>query len=377
MGRSGNIRDGQPKAVGSTILVKLTEKLVESALRTLGFHRNVLEGGLQIMPVCTGMSIALALMAVQSPHKRVIWLRIDQKSCFKAILAANLEPIIVEGKYDGEEIVTDLEAISKVIEENEGNIHSIVSCVTCFAPRAPDSIVQISLIAKKYSIAHVVNAAYGGASERACNMINAAVDSGGRIDALIMSLDKNFMVPVGGAIIFGPNPELIERIGKRYAGRAGISHVIDIFITLLGMGRKGILKMKADRMKCFEYFKNKLASILDGDSVPVLKLLNTLRNDISLAVQLASEYHLDTSIGSQLFYRNISGIRVIDTRTSKITKIDQFEFRNFGAHLSDAKERIYLNVAAAVGSKETDIEEFLKKFTKITGQQRKDIDIIL
>lgn len=40
----------------------------------------------------------------------------------------------------------------------------------------------------------------------------------GRIDAFVQSLDKNFMVPVGGAIIAGFDAAFIEEISKMYPG---------------------------------------------------------------------------------------------------------------------------------------------------------------
>jgi len=41
----------------------------------------------------------------------------------------------------------------------------------------------------------------------------------GRVDVFVQSTDKNFMVPVGGAVIAGFDPSLIEKIGKLYPGR--------------------------------------------------------------------------------------------------------------------------------------------------------------
>lgn len=357
MGRSGNLKDPQPKAVGSSILVQLTHKLVVSALRTWGFNKTVVTA-LNIMPVCTGMSMMLALKAVQSPFRKVIWLRIDQKSCLKSILAAGLEVIVVEGKIINDEIVSDLDAIEAAILKEDARIHAIVSCVSCFAPRTPDSIVQISQLCQKYSIAHIVNAAYGGASKRACNLLNNTLVNNGRIDAVVMSLDKNFMVPVGGALVFGPQREIIDRIASRYAGRAGMSHVIDLFITLIGLGRRGLLRVKDDRLKCFELYKQELRQV---EGVQLME--TTEKNDISLAIKLPK--HANSSLGSQLFYRNVSGARVIEVKR-KVSVLEGIEFIDFGSHSSKWPEEFsYLNVAAAVGCEVEDIYEFIKKLKKL------------
>ena len=47
------------------------------------------------------------------------------------------------------------------------------------------------------------------------------------------------MVPVGGAIIAGPDKKLINEISASYPGRASATPSIDMFITLLSMGVRG------------------------------------------------------------------------------------------------------------------------------------------
>lgn len=61
----------------------------------------------------------------------------------------------------------------------------------------------------------------------------------GRVDGIIQSTDKNFMVPVGGAIIAGPDPSFLSSIAKNYPGRASGSPSLDLFITLVGLGNSG------------------------------------------------------------------------------------------------------------------------------------------
>ena len=328
MGRSGNLKDSQPKAVGSSILIRLTHRLIESALRVWGFDRSAMRGGSIILPVCTGMSIAQVLLSMNFPFKeantrnnnknknRVILLRIDQKSCVKAIRAAECEMILLEGLIEGDQIVTDLEALELLLKESSGNgsIRAVVSCVSCFAPRSPDKLVQIGRLCRKYRVGHVVNAAYGGTSERACNLINNTLIEGGRIDAVVMSLDKNFEVPVGGAVVFGPEEELIERIGSRWPGRAGASHIIDLFIALLSKGQKGILAAKTDRIEAFNHFKKRLKY----SEQCCWSLMKTPQNDISLALKLPVGLG-DTALGSKLFHRNISGARVIQISSPKLS----------------------------------------------------------
>ena len=62
-------------------------------------------------------------------------------------------------------------------------------------------IKEISIICKEAEIPHIINNAYGIYCTKITEMINQSIKSG-RIDAIISSTDKNFMVPVGGSIIY-------------------------------------------------------------------------------------------------------------------------------------------------------------------------------
>ena len=49
--------------------------------------------------MATGMSLTLTMLSLKRQRpgaKYVVWSRIDQKSCFKSILTAGLEPAIIE-----------------------------------------------------------------------------------------------------------------------------------------------------------------------------------------------------------------------------------------------------------------------------------------
>lgn len=126
IGRSGDLVETQPKAIGSTAMSKLTNAIVLDLLKTVGTQDfdSILhvppEDGLQVhvvfftcfyivsvnvaaavvVPMATGMSLALTLITLKQESegnkKYVIWSRIDQKSCFKSILTAgfrNMFPV--------------------------------------------------------------------------------------------------------------------------------------------------------------------------------------------------------------------------------------------------------------------------------------------
>lgn len=155
-----------------------------------------------VVPMATGMSLTLCFLTLR--HRRpkaryIIWPRIDQKSCFKAMITAGddhisvrrpvtptscsqtrpvleivfhtvksvenllnrnrysctwrlslshahvltvlsgFEPVVVENVLEGDELRTDLEAVERKIEElGAENILCVHSTTSCFAPRVPD-----------------------------------------------------------------------------------------------------------------------------------------------------------------------------------------------------------------------------------------------
>jgi O-phospho-L-seryl-tRNASec:L-selenocysteinyl-tRNA synthase len=96
IGRSGDVAATQPKAAGSSLLVKLTERLTRHAVQLAGMPSvdRVL-----LLPLATGMALLMTFLALArlKPNARhVIWSRIDQKTCLKAMLSAGLVPVIVQ-----------------------------------------------------------------------------------------------------------------------------------------------------------------------------------------------------------------------------------------------------------------------------------------
>ena len=118
IGRSGDISEVQPKAAGSSIVYQLTNAITMHAISKI-FEFTSLTNGI-ILPMATGMSIAMTLIALHSkkPNARyVIWPRIDQKSGFKAILIAGLTPIVVENQLVLDQLETDVDKLEHVLLE--------------------------------------------------------------------------------------------------------------------------------------------------------------------------------------------------------------------------------------------------------------------
>lgn len=82
--------------------------------------------------------------------------------------------------------------------------------------------------------AHVINNAYGVQASTCVHQIDMAMRTG-RVDAVVQSLDKNFLVPVGGAIVCSASREVVDSVAKLYPGRASAAPALDFFITMLQM----------------------------------------------------------------------------------------------------------------------------------------------
>lgn len=240
VGRSGDVAAVQPKAAGSSLIVQLANALAKDILKEAGMR--CITSAL-VLPVATGMSLTLVLLTFreQKPNaKYVIWPRIDQKSCFKSILSAGLAPLIVENSLDadcGGQLRTDMDAMRALVEQHGSDaILCAMSTTSCFAPRGFDKVDEIAQLCQAHSIAHVINNAYGVQSSKCMHLVNEAMRTG-RVDAVVQSLDKNFMVPVGGAIVSSSSAEFVASVSRLYPGRASIAPTLDFFITMLQMVR--------------------------------------------------------------------------------------------------------------------------------------------
>eukprot|EP00033_Pygsuia_biforma_P002973 GCRY01003274.1.p1 GENE.GCRY01003274.1~~GCRY01003274.1.p1 ORF type:complete len:655 (-),score=182.86 GCRY01003274.1:388-2352(-) len=465
IGRSGDVQEVQPKAAGSSLLVRLTNCLLLSLLRTVGATKTKQA---VLMPVATGMSINLILTTLrhQRPRARyILWSRMDQKSAIKAALnveGVRLIPVDMvpatatrprpqgregeeeaalaqlkerypyvdfsdepysgmpntqthnptkykakkKGKNKGgktkqqkkkeerdddsnnddkdknnngkekdeeegeerkkkdvvrEDVVTDVQTFELLLRHiHPDDVLCVQSTSSCFAPRAIDNVVALAALCRTHGVPHVVNNAYGVQLSRSMNMLQTAMAQG-RVDAYVQSTDKNLMVPVGGAIVAGPDQAFIASISQTYPGRASISSVIDVFVTLLEMGSEGYLALMRAREANFAYLQEQAAALAArvGEH-----LLHTPGNPISMAMTLSHTCAQGrglppTALGSMLFLRNISGARVISG--TDVKAIGPLTFPQFGTHTSAAINIPYLTFACAIGMQKKEVDVFIRK----------------
>ena len=397
MGRSGNINDLQPKAVGSSLLVQLTNSLTKNLLHSIGlnFINNIL-----ILPFATGMAVTISFLTLRllKPNsKYVIWSRIDQKTCFKCIITSGFIPIIINPIINNEninnensenknsdnknykndfELNTDIESFKREIDKiGVDNILCVFSTTSCFAPRNYDDIITLSQICKEKNLFHIVNNAYGIYCTKVTDILNKS-NKIGKVDLIISSTDKNFMVPVGGSLIYSSNYDLVEKVKKNYPGRASISPLLDLFISYLEMGKNKYLYLIKDRKEKYKKLIEKLKIIAEKFEE---KLLLPNDNKISIGITLGNiikKAKVDnkkdiTEIGSLFYNRQISGVRII-TKSEKETEICGYKFKNYGCSTDDYKYLPYMTFACAIGITEQEVDEFCIKFEKIINEYIKN-----
>ncbi|XP_053716410.1 O-phosphoseryl-tRNA(Sec) selenium transferase isoform X1 [Synchiropus splendidus] len=407
IGRSGDIAAVQPKAAGSSLLNKLTNSLVLDVIKISG-ARSV--ASCFVVPMATGMSLTLCFLTLRllRPNARyIIWPRIDQKSCFKAMITAGFEPVVVENVLVGDELRTDLDEVEKkILILGPQNILCVHSTTSCFAPRTPDRIEELAELCAKYDLPHIVNNAYGLQSSKCMHLIQHDhrrrrishnkhfcptnfwhLDTSfsnsfhvfpkghqvGRVDAFVQSLDKNFLVPVGGAIIAGFDESFIQRISEMYPGRASASPSLDVLITLLTLGASGYKKLMAERKEMYSVLFDELKILASAHGE---RLLHTPHNPISLAMSLESLHEGCNSavgeLGSMLFTRQVSGARAVPL--GKKQTINGHTFHGFMSHY-DSYPCPYLNAASAMGISRQDVTLFIKRLDKCLKILKKRVEM--
>jgi len=161
------------------------------------------------------------------------------------------------------------------------------------------------------------------------------------------------MVPVGGSIVASIiDAQFIDELATMYPGRASVSPILDVFITLLEMGKIKWTSMRQQQQENLVYFKQILSTVFHDDQLAQSdaddekkdmcviheRVLWTPDNPISIGLtlntlQCADEQDMKhvTKLGSMLFSRCVSGARIVVPGVKK--KIGPFEFSNYGSHI--------------------------------------------
>jgi O-phospho-L-seryl-tRNASec:L-selenocysteinyl-tRNA synthase len=300
VGRSGDLTEAQPKAAGGSLMYFFANKLANDAMKRFGSPNTKKS---IVLPMATGMTLSLVLATLRNltERKEVVYPQIDLKSPLKAIRLAGLQERIVKGEVDGDSVNVPIEKIEEAVNENTA---AILSTTTFFSPREPDKIRDIAKIAEEKNLPHIINNAFGVQSREIMKIVKGAIDAG-RVDAVIQSTDKNFLTPVGGAIIASPNEEFLDKVSETYAGRATAAPIVQFLAAILSMGLKGYEELRNQQEENRKFLESSLKEVAEKHSQRVLNV----HNPISVAMTLDGKD--ERKIGHALYAARVNGARAL------------------------------------------------------------------
>ena len=350
VGRSGFLTAPQPKAPGGSIMYELTNYLARNFLKNFGLP-NI--GKAIVVPLCTGMSLALSLGAlkpeIRSNKTKILVPQVDHKSLLKAIDLMGFTPKVIEGKVFGDAVRIPIEDIKESLDLE---CFAIISLTSFFPPREHDDIKEISKFAKEKNLVHIIINAYGVQSPEWMKLIRSAIDAG-RVDVIIQSTDKNFLTPVGGAVIASPHEEVITKISQAYAGRASAAPVVNFLISMLSLGINGYQKLIEQQQFNRNLLEEKLRETARKINERVLEIFNPVA--VALSLDNLKKEQLN-ALGGALYNLRVTGPRVYNSGQSI-----------FGT-CCKSYPTPYIVMNAAIGAKQEDISSAVERFEKAYKQ---------
>jgi len=354
VGRSGFLTAPQPKAPGGSIMYEISNYLARNFLKNFGLPN--IEDAI-VVSLCTGMSLSLCLGALRPDwsnsnliNKRTVLVpRIDHKSILKALDLIGVKKKVIEGKVINDAVRVPIEDIKENLDEY---CFAIVSITSFFPPREHDDLKEISKFAKENDLVHIIINAYGVQSPEWMKLIRSAIDAG-RVDAVIQSTDKNFLTPVGGAVIASPNRDKIKKISQAYAGRASSTPVVNFLISMLSLGISGYQQLIEEQQQNRRLLEDKLKEFAAKIGEKVLDVFNPVAVAISLT-KLKKEQLF--ALGGALYNMRVTGPRVYDLAQS-----------TFGP-CCDNYSKPYIVMNAAIGANTKDILMAVERLDKAYQQ---------
>lgn len=332
VGRSGDLTEAQPKAAGGSLMYFFANKLSNDAMKRFGAP-NIKKA--MVFPMATGMTLAIILCAARNltKGKEVVYPQIDLKTPLKAIHLVGLQERIVKGEVNGDAVNVPTEEIEKAVNKNTA---AILSTTTFFSPREPDKIKEIAKIAERRKIPHIINNAYGVQSREIMKLVRSAIDAG-RVDAVIQSTDKNFLTPVGGAIVASPNEKFIDYVSGIYAGRATAAPIVQFLAAILSIGLEGYEKLRTQQEKNRKFLESSLKEVAEKHSQRILSVYNP----ISVAMTL--EGRNAKKIGKALYAARVNGARALEKNDFGVCCPEYISsYINFDAGIGMQEEEIIL-----------------------------------
>lgn len=343
VGRSGNLIDPQPKAPGASVMYKLTNKLLENFLKSLGLNVKAIA-----TPVATGMSISLSLSASRKKYNSnvVIYPYAAHKSPIKATSFIGMRMRLVETVLDGDSVKVEVSDIEDAIRREIKNKNNpvVLSTLTFFPPRESDDIEEIAKICQDYNIPHIINGAYAIQNFYYIDKIRKALRY--RVDAIISSSDKNLFTPIGGGIVYTKDESFLKEISLTYPGRASANPIVNILISLLAIGTKNYIDLMKEQKECKKLLDELLNDLANKKGEMVLNV----KNPISSCITTKKD---PLNVAGKLYNLRVTGPR-------GVRKNDKFGTCYLGEYPYD-----YIVVNSAIGVKKEDIYNVIEKLSKV------------
>jgi len=346
VGRSGDITAPQPKAAGGSLAYFFANKLAIDMLQRMGAP-NLRSAC--VVPVATGMAVGLAVSVARdiTDRREVVYPRVDHHSPMKGMQLAGMRIRAVDGEVCGDAVRVPVKSIAEAIS---GETAAVVSTTTFFPPREPDDIKTIAKLCKEENVPHIVNNAYGVQSNEIMKLVRGAIDAG-RVDATIQSTDKNFLTPVGGAIIASPGSDFVEKVSKMYAGRASAAPIIQFLAAILSLGVKRYEELRREQEKNRLILGKSLRELARKHGERLLDAFNPIAAAMTL-----TNYDVK-KVGHYLYTLRVTGPRVLREN-------------DFGV-CCRRYHSPYVTMNAAIGSSVRDILLATEKLEKALTQARK------
>ena len=243
-------------------------------------------------------------------------------------------------------------SFSLIIRSLIALIFSVISLTSFFPPREHDDIKEISKFAKDNNLVHIIINAYGVQSPKWMKLIRSAIDAG-RVDVIIQSTDKNFLTPVGGAVIASPHEEVITKISQAYAGRASAAPVVNFLISMLSLGINGYQKLIEQQQHNRNILEEKLRETANKLNERVLEIFNPVA--VAVSLENLKKEQLD-ALGGVLYNLRVTGPRVYHSGESVFGTCCKYY------------PTPYIVMNAAIGAKEEDITSAVERFEKAYKQ---------
>ncbi len=346
VGRSGDVVAPQPKAPGGSAMYALANTLASDAIRRFGAP-NLRHAA--VLPLSTGMSIALALAALKKDGRHVVYPRVDHRSPIKGVELVGLKVKFVEGVVEGDAVRVP---VDDVVEAVDRDTAAIISTTTFFPPREPDYVKEIAKAARDLGVPHIVNNAYGVQSREIMRMVRGAADAG-RVDVVVQSTDKNFLTPVGGSVIAAKDEGVVERVSSVYAGRATAAPVVQFLAAVLCLGIRGYERLRDEQEENRKLLEKLMVDVAERHGERMLNVFNPIACAMTLTRWKPAE------VGAALYNLRVSGPRALGPE-------------DWGVCCRRYKVA-YLTMNAAIGASRTDVERAVERLELALKQvERRD-----